>query len=306
MGQRRAHGDVLEHLAVLGSSQVKEYAVFCIPKLIVAPVVNIPVAARVCAGQGQIGELELIPDIRCVGGGKQGNGLGADGQSCLAPPVCALLQAVAHSGGLQHIGAGANGPFRAYLAFRQNGNVQQHRQVFVGYIQSDNNGLSADRNFIDVEEAAGVVFAFLGGVQACHHILGGDRLSVGERGVFQGEGVGLHILGNGEVLAKLGLHVVVPVNGKQTLIQQGKQRPVGKIVALVGVERLFLVVSQTEIFSGAFLLGGGLGAGVIVVVMQAVTGGGVGIAYGLSAAAKEKRQAQNRGKEPFHLFSSFI
>ena len=124
----------MEHLAVLGGGQVQECAVFRIPKLIVAPVVNIPVTARVCAGQSQIGKFKLIPDIRRIGGGKQGNGVGVDRKLCLAPPIFPLLQAVAHGGGVEHIRAGADGPLGAYLAFRQDGNVQQHGQVFVWHI----------------------------------------------------------------------------------------------------------------------------------------------------------------------------
>ena len=157
-----------------------------------------------------------------------------------------------------------------------------------------------------MEEATLVVITFLGGGKACHHILGGDGLSVGEGCVFQGEGVGLHVLGNGEVLAKLGLYIVFPVNGKQALIQQGKQRPVGKIVALVGVQRLFLVVSQAEAFGRIVLLGGRLRTGMFRAVVQAVAGGGIGIAPGLSAAAKQKTQAQNCGKELFHLLPPYL
>ena len=46
------------------------------------------------------------------------------------------------------------------------------------------------------------------------------------------------------ILAKLGLHGVILGGDKQALVQQRKQRPVGKIAAYIGVQGLVLIVRQ--------------------------------------------------------------
>lgn len=105
----------------------------------------------------------------------EGDCFGIGGELCGAPPVGHLLQPCAGVGGLEGVGAGAQGVVIGGVPNLDDGDVQQQRQILVGRGQVEHHGIVLTlHHTVDVGEAASVVVAVFGGLVGCQHVGNGE------------------------------------------------------------------------------------------------------------------------------------
>ena len=288
VGEGGADGGIGEHRAFHIAGQVQENAVFAVPQLVVAPVVCVFVAAGVGAHQAQSVKFEIVPDAGDGAGLFQADGRGGDHHVGVAPPVGVAPQQGGLGAGIQVVRTGAQGVVFQKLGGLDDGDVQQQRQVFHGdfgfYFYA---AVLGEGDLGDLGEAPAVVKTVLGGQQCGANILGGEPAAVGKGGVGDVEGVGLHVLGHAVVFAQLGLYLIFPVHGKQALVQQGEQRPVGKVRAKQGIHGDVRVVGEGQGLVGDLVV---TAAVFRLVPGKAAAGGHIGFLAGSLAAAEQTQE----------------
>ena len=299
---------VLEPVRVQGvAGQVNHDAVVHFPELKIAAVFAVGVQQRVGAGQVQVAELKLVPQLALAGGLDYIDLLCPGGQVCLAPPGFHLRQIRAVLPGVEFVGAGAQRMLRRHLRCLDNGNVQQQRQIFVGRIQVEGQALVLPELVLNnMGKPALVIVAFPGGIVGRDHIADGDPGAVGK------PGVGVHIEGVNHVVrgypvfgTQDGHRLILAVVGKQALIDQGEQHPVGKVHGDQGIHGPVGVISQNQclILPGIRRL-----RGLLPLHQDGVAGGHIGFLFLLGAAgskqAQDGTQAQGHCNDSFHAHTS--
>ena len=299
---------VLEPVRIQGvAGQVHHDAVVHFPELKVAAVFAIGVQQRVGAGQVQVAELKFVPELALAGGLNHMNLLCPGGQICLAPPGFHLRQVRAVFSGMEFVGAGAQRVLRRHLRCLDNGNVQQQRQIFIGRIQVEAQALVLPELVLnDMGKAALVVVAFPGGIVGRDYIPDGDPGAVGKPGVgVHIEGVNHVVRGNPVFGTQDGHRLVLAVVGEQSLIDQGKQHPVGKVHGDQRIHGPVGVIGQNQrlVLPGIRCL-----RGLLSLHQDGVAGGHIGFFFLLGAAgsqqAQEGTQAQGHCNDSFHAHTS--
>ena len=305
-GQGLADGIDGKQAAVHIAADVDEGTAFALPQLIVAAVVGMGIGAGVGADQAQPFKFKGIPDLGGGLGLQQADGLHIHSQIRAAPPVSPAAKLHPAQGGFQIEGAGTHRTVLLQLVGLENGDIQQQGQIFHGIAQPDHHRIGAHgSNGLHMVEPAAVIGAFHGGVQGSRHIIGGQQAAVGEGGVFQVNGVSLHVLGHAVALAEHGLRVIVAVHGEQALEHQGKQGPVRQVVAQERIHGALRVPGQLHrhvLVQRVFLR---LGHHRTVVHHQGVARRDISLLFPQTAAGEKARQqhrCQHNRYNSLHAF----
>ena len=310
VGQEGSQGAVVKEITVSDvAADVHEVAAVDFPQLVVAAEFGIGIGHGVGADQTHIAELKFVTDLGGVLAFHQVDGrVGGSNLGLAAPPARIPDQMGAGDAFGEHVGARAQRMLIVHLGCLQNGDVQQHRQLFVGGGEEEVHAAVAGglHTIQIIEEPALVVVIFPGLVVGRHHIIHGDGAAVGEVGVgIDVEGPGAVVRSDIVAVAQDGVGVGLAVHRKQTLVNQTHEHPVGVVTAEEGVHGPVGVIDQGQflvILFGLQILR------VLALHQQGIAGGHIAGVVDLPATAGkdagDHSQRQKQRQKFFHNTAS--